>query len=292
MSFDVAGKTILVTGANGFLGRALISKLEAVGAKALTLSRSQGEVRADVSELEALRAALKDVSFDGVIHLASAGVRPDDAQNVFQANVIGTQNLLSVLETFLSCPVVVAGSWTEYGPAVGDKMKEGQRCEPASPYGISKLGATLLVQAWGKKHRRSATVLRFFQLFGPGDAPHRLIPTAIRAAKGETPSQFSARADFLRDFVHVDDAAEACIRALGVQEPGLVLNVGTGVGTTLGAVVEAIFRAAGSTSTPTWTGSEPRPWDVPSAIADTVALEEVLGWKPSRSILNEVPNLI
>jgi CDP-4-dehydro-6-deoxyglucose reductase, E1 len=277
-----SGKTVLVTGASGFIGTPLVAELRRLGATVVPLTLppgDQGSISADITDADALKRGLEGKRFDAVFHLAVAGANPNDPQSLFRVNAEGTEHLLAALEALPPCPVVVAGSWTEYGAAPTGTMTEETLCTPQSPYGISKLSSTLTAVAWAKRLGRPLTVLRLFSVYGAGEAAHRLGPTVAAAFKaGQAPRLSSPESE--RDFVCIDDVVSAFIRAADLKECGRILNVGTGVGTTLRAFVDEIRRRLGSSIEPEWGASVLRPWDVPAVRADIQSLKTVMGWVP------------
>jgi len=293
---DWNGKRILVTGATGMIGKHLVERLQREGAIVYSLARrAHGThvVTTDLSDIVATRAALRDMSFDTVFHLAASGVHPGASQpsDVMRVNAGGTENLLAVLEEMPECPVVVAGSWTEYGATADGVMREESVCTPASPYGISKLASTLAARAWSLRTGRPLTILRFFSVIGEGELPSRLGPAVFRALVSGHPPQLVDPASE-RDFVDVRDVVEALIRAASLRESGVILNVGTGISTSIGDFVATMQRHLGTDISPAINPSTSRPWDVPVSRASTEKLEAALGWKPSITLEHMMPDLI
>jgi nucleoside-diphosphate-sugar epimerase len=278
-------KRILVTGGSGFIGSALMRRLAAEGAEVVELARTPGRGKrvADLRNLASLQEALAGERFDAVFHLAAAGTGPGVATaDVFSVNVLGTDHLLTALRPLETGRIVVAGSWTEYG-SHDERFGEQLACEPRSPYGISKLASTLLSVAWAKAQNRPLTVARLFQVFGPGEAVHRLLPTLVKAAcEGAAPALGSP--DVVRDLVSVEQAVEGMLRLAELDQVGEVVNVGTGEPISIREIVERVRVASGSLPEPTWGSSAPRPWDVPRAVADVSKLRRLTGWVPDRTM--------
>ncbi|HEU0050812.1 MAG TPA: NAD(P)-dependent oxidoreductase [Patescibacteria group bacterium] len=282
MNRPFEGKRFLLTGATGFIGRVLLKRLKENGAFVFSLARGGADsIECDLRDPEMTRRAIGAKPFDGVFHLAAAGVTPGRGLNEesIQWNEEMTVNLLLALEEISPCPVIVAGSWTEYGVLENGIASEEAECHPLSLYGRSKLRSTQAACAWSIRTQRPLTVLRFFSVYGAGEPPHRLGPTIISALqRNEAPNL--GLPDQIRDFVYVDDVAEGCIRALALQEPGLLLNVGTGIGTTVRDYSDLIRSEMHSSIAPIWGRGEPRPWDVQAVVARTDRLKEKLGWIP------------
>lgn len=289
-------KRILVTGGNGFIGSAFVRRLESEGCSVTVLSRKArrpSDLSVDLGDAAAVMQALAGRVFDSVFHLAGAGVNPagDKGASLMQVNAKGTEHLLTALESLPPCPVVVAGSWTEYGLSETGIMRETDACHPLSAYGESKLASTLFACAWAKRLHRPLVVLRFFNVWGPGELPHRLGASFVRAfAAGERPR--GGNPDLRRDFVHLDDAVEALVRAANVDAIGEVINVGTGIATSLRDFGEALRRAFGTDVQPEWNGSSDRPWDVPVACASTEKCERLLRWKPSIRLEDRLAEIV
>jgi UDP-glucose 4-epimerase len=302
---------VLVTGAAGFVGRAVVADLTAAGHEVRALVRTAPDevtdltgrsgavetVAADIRDRDALVTALTGV--DGICHLAArTDVRGSFADPVghFDVNVGGTTALLAALALALAgarpdglrrAPAfVLASTAAVYGVADRYPVDEDTPRRPSSPYAASKVAAEALVGHAASAGLVAATVLRFTNVGGPGDPdPTRLLPAALAAAAGARPHlDVNGDGSTRRDHVHVADVASACRLAVEAARPGegTVYNVGSGTAVSVVELVAMVEDVTGR-PVPVRNGpAVPEPPVIESAIGRIAA---ALGWTPTRSDL-------
>jgi UDP-glucose 4-epimerase len=175
--------------------------------------------------------------------------------------------------------VVQLGSSTEYAQTDGP-MDENTPLQPRGFFGATKAAGSLLVAATASARGVRAAVLRAFQVYGSGDHPHRLVPTVLRAARTGDVLPMTAPG-MRRDWIHVDDVVEACVRAALADHlpPGQVLNIGTGRQVANEELVATVERVSGRT-VHVDPGAHPGcPWDTASWVCDPSRARELLGWE-------------
>ncbi len=255
----LSGRTVLVTGANGFIGRHLTARLARAGARVYALVRRPETALPEgvtpiVADLATIRpgvwAAQGLAHCDTVFHLAAftpknAGEAAHRAANL-TANISGTHNLLESLP-----PVqrfIFASTLDVYAPlADGEILDEAAPVRPATLYGSAKLYAEDLVRSWAQETGVGWAILRYGHIFGPGEEAYRkLIPqTILRLQRGESPVIYGDK-NALRDFLDVRDAVEATLRAAHSTLPQLgPVNIVRGESVTIEAVVRLLARLAG-----------------------------------------------
>jgi nucleoside-diphosphate-sugar epimerase len=287
---------ILVTGAAGFVGAAAVhdllgrgSRVHAVvrpGSQPWRLAQVAGRVplhAADLTEADAVHRVVAAVRPSVVLHLAAHGAYESQAEwgRILTTNVLGT---LHLLEAAASCGVelvVNAGSSSEYG-FKSEPMREADRLDPNSVYAIAKAAQTHLCGLFARRAPSMAVVtLRLFSVYGPWEEPSRLIPTVIRRARAGLPLEMVAP-DVARDFVFVGDVLRALLDFDRLRHAtGDVINLGSGVMTTLGEVVEAVQDLYGHRSPVVWGGMRARHWDTTRWVADRSRAARILDWRPT-----------
>jgi nucleoside-diphosphate-sugar epimerase len=238
-------------------------------------------VPVDLTDPEALRAAVRAADPDVAFHLAASRVRGSAEERGATAAVNALSGLHLVEALGRRCRAVVRlGSSTEYA-AVDGPMDEQAPLHPRGFFGATKAaGSLLLVAAAAERGLRSA-VLRAFQVYGPHDHPTRFVPAVLRAARTGTVLPLTAPGQ-RRDWVHVDDVVDACVRAAAADDlpPGRVVNLGTGVQTANEELVAAVERVTGR-AVRTDVGAHPgRSWDSGSWVSDPARARDELGWTP------------
>ncbi|GAA4868769.1 NAD-dependent epimerase/dehydratase family protein [Actinomycetospora straminea] len=270
----------LVTGAGGFVGRHLVARLRADGWTVTALTRERVDLTDPVAATAAVRAADPDVVFS----LAAARAREDARARAATTAVNTSPWLVDALGP--RCRAVVRlGSSTEYA-ASGRPLTEDAPLSTASFFGGTKAAGSLLLLAGAAERGVRATVLRAFQVYGPGDHPGRLVPVVLAAAAAgrRVPLTGPGRR---RDWVWVGDVVEACVRAAGADDlpAGTVLNLGTGVQTANEELVALAARATGR-PVPVDVGAHPgRDWDTGHWVADPARARRLLGWEPAVDLL-------
>jgi nucleoside-diphosphate-sugar epimerase len=132
---------------------------------------------------------------------------------------------------------------------------------------------------------------RLFSVYGPWEEPTRLMPTLIRRARAGLPLEMTSR-ETARDFVHVDDVLDALVDVDRFPAAsGEVLNLGTGIQSTLADVVDAVQAAVGSRSEVRWGGMPARHWDTDRWQADISRARDVLGWSPKLTLREGVARM-
>jgi UDP-glucose 4-epimerase len=286
---------VLVTGGYGFLGRAVVDDLAGRGWDVVVLSRRAGEAGRESVRVDLLSrnkaSIVGALRVDAVVHLAAlTSVRQSfaDPLGYFEANVSGTANLLRGLGQ-RRVPIVFASTHAVYGSEYEGALSEELPVRPASPYAASKVAAEQLLAWQAKTGAIGSTVLRCFNIAGPGDPDtSRIIPACLRAAAGEI-EHVSVNGDgsAVRDFVHVADVAEAVRLALESTVLGQhrVFNVGTGEGASMAEVVAAAEKVTGRTIP---VEHRPPAQEAHTVVAQVTLARDVLGWEPSRSRVEEI----
>jgi GDP-4-dehydro-6-deoxy-D-mannose reductase len=274
----------LVTGAGGFIGRALVRALRACGHEVTALTHADGDVTETATWANVPAA-------DHVFHLAARTYVPDswnEPADFFRINVTGTQRALDYCRAHGSHLVFVSGYI--YGVPQRLPIREDDPVAPNNPYAQSKAAAERACAAHAASTSLPVTVFRPFNVFGPGQRADFLIPTIVRQVRaGRTihVQDLTPR----RDFVFIDDVVEALMR--GMEEPKgyRVFNIGFGVSYSVRELVDAIQAAAG-TALPVASEGTPRPNEIPDVRADIARAREQLGWAPRHTLAQGIARLL
>jgi UDP-glucuronate 4-epimerase len=290
--------SILVTGAAGFIGSHLVDRFlvdgsEVVGVDAFTgyYSRRRKErnlasairedgfrlVDGDLLELD-LDELLRGVR--SVVHLAGEpGVRRSWGGNFsryLERNVLSTQRLLEAVWRNGTPSFVYSSSSSVYGPDPGYPVGEDHGRRPASPYGVSKLAAEDLIQLYVRERAVSATILRYFSVYGPRQRPEMALSRFISAAFRRRPVEVFGDGEQKRDMTYVSDAVNATVAALGA--PVGVYNVGGGTRASVNEMIDAVGRVTGASVEVRY--GPVAEGDVRSTWADSGRAVRVLGYRP------------
>lgn len=306
---------ILVTGAFGYVGRALTLRLLESGHEVVALTRQRSGhdltadfdavdvIEADVRDRDRLRRAFEGGEVEGVCHLAAltrvreSFERPEEYHAV---NVGGTRALLEALidsrgRDASPIPFVHASTAAVYGAPEIQPITEDAAPAPASPYGESKLAAEQVVRDHVAAGTIAATVLRAFNISGsvagyadPDES--RIIARTLLAAAGlRPPLTLHGDGSAVRDFVHVDDVARAYVLALSTLARAEATDFRIyNVGATGASVREIIAAVESVTGRQVPIVQRPPQSGVPMLLADTGRIRGELGWKPERSSLEEI----
>jgi UDP-glucose 4-epimerase len=298
----LSGARVVVTGGCGFIGSHLVRRLLAEGAgevvavDSLRYGRPEElaplgpRVRLLRHELgkeaaEALRPALEGAR--ALFHFAAEKHHTSGtAGDVLQTNVAGTAGLLEAARAAGVGKVVFASSVFAYGRMRGGPMREDEVARPATAYGMSKLLGERLLGHCQAAGGPAFAALRYFFVYGPRQYPGLGYKSVIvrnyeRLLRGEPPTVFGDGRQGL-DYVYVDDAVEAALRALKQGTTGALYNVGSGTSITIVDLLDRMMRVAGRTLPKEYLPADETAGS--NRVADVGRIRSELGWEPRVSL--------
>src|SRR5215217_992277 len=285
---------VLVTGADGFVGRHLCALLRAAGDEVVEAHGPRGEgvsssaLHFDVANEAAVKAAVAEAKPDGVIHLAgfsSVAKSHHNPSRVFAVNTMGVVHLLTALrENAPKTRVVLVGSGEVYGP-----VPEGTR---ATEDTAAELAGVQFHRSYGLE----VMMARPFNHLGAGQDPTFVVPSfasQIRAIGLGTvdPVLRTGNLDAVRDFSHVRDVVEAYRLLLVKGEPGQAYNICSGEGRTIRSLLEEMLTLAGVNARIELDPARLRPSDIPSLIGAPDKLR-ALGWAPKLTVTDALRDVL
>jgi NAD dependent epimerase/dehydratase len=303
----MAGRKVLVTGADGFIGSHLCERLVGLGAevRAFCFYNSNGSWGwldgAEPEVREALDVRLGDIrdarfveqavaGVDLVFHLAALIAIPYSytaPESFVDTNVKGTLNVLEAARR-ADCRRVVHTSTSEvYGTPASIPIRETHPLQGQSPYSATKIAADKLCEAYHASFGLPVVTLRPFNTYGPRQSTRAVLPTMLvqlLAGKGEI---HLGRLDTKRDLTFVADTVEGFVRAAaadGVE--GEVIQLGTGETVSIGELFDTACRVLGLAAVVAHDESRVRPdaSEVEVLLSDPSKARERLGWSPEVSL--------
>jgi len=310
--------TVLVTGADGFVGRWLLRALasaghQVVGAVQPGPPRDDGLSDAERAavlwvplELGDLRSVqqLAARPFDAVIHLAavaSGGEALQDPGVAWAVNAAGTARLLGEFgrrhRAGETDPLVLLVSSAEvYGAGNGRPLVETDAVAPRSPYAASKAGAELAALETRVRTGLRVLIARSFPHTGPGQDERFVAPAFARRLRGARLA--GARVvkvgnlQPVRDFLDVRDVAAAYVALIARGQPGEVYNVASGRGVSLQELFERLAAIVGVSAIPEPDPEFMRPADIPVLVGDAAKLRTATGWAPRLALEQTLRDLV
>jgi nucleoside-diphosphate-sugar epimerase len=267
------GLRVLVTGSSGLVGSRLVAQLRGQGVTVIEADARTGMDITDWSTMQSLPA------LDAIVHLAAMTYVPDSydrPRQFYVTNVLGTLSALELCR-LRKARMIFASSYV-YGRPRYLPIDEGHPVESFNPYAETKIQGERLCYAYHRDFRVRATVLRPFNIYGPGQDQRFLLPSIIRQARTGAILLKDPRPR--RDFVFVDDVVEAYLAAIGYEGKEYdTFNVGAGVSFSVAEVVDHVCRQMALKPTVAYTG-ERRESEVEETRADTTRASQCLGWRP------------
>lgn len=307
---------IMVTGAAGFIGSVVTQTLLDEGAEVVAVDNlSRGRrvaiaegatfYRINVGDASALEKIFGQYKVDAVVHLAGFTQVGESVENPAPYYSNNLRDGLTLLETMNRCGIskmIFSSSAAVYGTPSQNPISEDQPIVPMNPYGSTKAVMENALTWYGEAYGFQSVSLRYFNAAGASGSlgemhqpETHLIPTAIHVAQGKLDCLSIYGADYptpdgtaIRDYVHVEDIAQAHIqslRALG-HLPRHAYNIGTGIGYSVREVVDMASRVC-LADIPVEVLPR-RAGDPPELVADSSALQTDLGWKPQVSSIERI----
>jgi UDP-glucose 4-epimerase len=286
-----------VTGAGGFIGRALVARLETRDVRVLAFdlpARAIKGVQAlDLADPAATRSAIRCAIEQlgeppAVFHLAgfaNASVCRADPPGAFVANVAATAHLLEACRLAGANRIVFPSTALVYALPAQLPIDELAPVLPRSIYAASKIAAEAVLAGYAADYAFSIDIARLGNVYGPGGPADSVASTLLQQVLGDGRVHLRTLAP-VRDFVHRDDVAEALIRlAEAGDEPGVrTFNVSSGVPTSIRELAELAARAVGHAQPAVETEPGTRKDD--QIALDVRRLRERTGWTPETPLLD------
>jgi len=297
-----AGRSVLVTGAGGFIGSHLAEALARAGASVRAFVRytSRGDhgwleagdpevvrelevYRGDLANPEAVAGAISNR--DVVLHLGALIPIPYSylhPREFVTANVTGTLNVLEAARRADVGRIVHISTSEVYGTATRIPIDEDHRLHPQSPYAATKVGADQLALSYQRSFGTPVVIARPFNTYGPRQSARAVIPTIVTQALARETIELGST-DTTRDFLYVGDTVAGIMRcgaAEGIE--GEVINLGTGVEVSIAEVVRRVLSLTQRDVPVALDDDRLRPPDseVERLVADTTKARKLLDWEP------------
>ena len=307
---------LLVTGGAGYIGGTLTRLLLKSGhsvtvydnfchARPDALPAGATLVQGSLADRALLEGTLSANKFDGILHFAAlieAGESMKRPELYFRNNTAGTLTLLEAMLATGHDRLVFSSTAACYGEPESSPILESARLQPTNPYGESKLLSEYMMRWMNTAHGLRFAALRYFNVagaiegYGENHEPEsHLIPLILDVALGRRASISVYGQDYptsdgtcVRDYIHVEDLANAHILALNAlsQHTRLEYNIGNGKGFTVMQVVESVRRVTGKAIA---VEEKPRrPGDPAVLVASSDAIKKDLGWSPKYPLLDDI----
>ena len=309
---------VLVAGGAGYIGSHTVRLLEERGVPAVVFDNlSTGHraavgasplVVADLGDREALAHVFREHEPRAVIHFAAkafVGESVEHPSKYYRENVVYTWNLLEEMRAAGVNEIVFSSTCATYGEPVEVPITEDHPQLPISPYGRTKLHMEHMMQDYAAAYGLNYAALRYFNAAGAArdgslgedhDPETHLIPLVLQVALGQRASIKMFGDDWetpdgtcVRDYIHVEDLADAHLRALARMQTGggpLACNLGTGDGFSVKQVID-VARGVTGHAIPAEVAPR-RAGDPAVLMSGGTRAADVLGWRPARSALEDI----
>ncbi len=283
---------VLVTGAKGMIGSAVLASDASTGAE---VRSHTGREQCDITDGDAMRPIVDGV--DAVIHLAGPPSVADsfrDPAGYLRVHVLGTATVVELCQELGIPRIVYVSSADVYGRPTRNPVDESAAFAPRSPYAAAKVAAENVIGAATRSSGLDAVILRPFSIYGPGCRPASVVGLILNQVIAGRRVRLT-KLDPVRDYCYVDDVASAVWRAASLPpadstEPR-VYNVSTGRGTRVDQLAQVALSVSGPPTDEDQveliSGSDPdRPLaaDILELIADVSRSRDELGWVAKTSL--------
>jgi UDP-glucuronate 4-epimerase len=285
---------IMVTGASGLVGRALVEALGRVGRPVLAVDRvpppepaDYSLVPAELTDVHRLNALVAG-GVHGIIHCGGVSgpmLGRDHPAGIANVNIGGTVNLLEAARVFGVTRFVFCSSIAAYGdtPPGATPVRENAPLAPTDIYGASKAAGDLMVRAYAAQHDLDARIIRIGWVYGPRRRTRSLLHTLIRDALNTVPTIIDHDGSYCVQMIHVDDVVSALIAAYDAEEVrGQAFNITGGVRIPmmdLARMVKDVLPKADFRFT-----SGKKLVDYHQELFDLTAAAEALKWRPQHGL--------
>ncbi len=306
-------KHVLLTGANGFVGKVLLDLLLAAGYRvSCACTNSDASLRSgvekvvlDIRDSSACATTLAQIKPTHIIHLAAISHVPTSFRDpllTWNTNVIGSLNLLEAIKQQAPDAFVVFASSSEvYGEAfkTGVALDESSPCLPMNPYAASKLAAELAFQQYFKQGVRGV-IARPFNHIGLGQSPDFVTASfarqiALIESGKQSPIMKVGNLDACRDFLDVRDVCAAYIQLMElneVQEHLRLFNIASGQARKIRDILDEMISQSSVQIAVELDPHRLRPSDIPFAVGDCKRIRDVLNWQPKISLGETLMSLL
>jgi len=285
-------EAILVLGAGGFIGRALVTALSALGTPVIAVARSPLVIPRNplVESVQVAMACEEDLRnliarSRSVVHLATTstpGTSTARPLNEIDSNLRLTANLLQALQSRPEVELLYLSSGGSlYTESLDAPARETARVRPRSYHGAAKLAAEAFISAWSEQFGGRATILRPSNVYGPGQ-PERpgfgIIPAAFGKILRDEELQIWGDGSARRDYIYVDDLVRLCAAVLArpMREGATVVNACSGESTSLNALLDLICAVTGRSLRRAYMPA--RSVDAPAIDMDPSLAFDLYGW--------------
>jgi UDP-glucose 4-epimerase len=311
-------RTLLVVGGCGYIGSHMVKCLLAAGHEVVVLDDlSSGHrdallggdlIVGDCGDPSLLGRLFSGRRFDGVLHFASfiqVGESVSDPAKYYGNNVAKTLALLTAMKDHGIGSLIFSSTAAVFGEPRYVPIDETHPQVPINPYGMSKFMVESMLADFDRAYGLRSVALRYFNAAGADpearigerhEPETHLIPLALHAVLGRRPPLKVFGRDYdtpdgtcIRDYIHVDDLADAHLRALEYLWKGgtsAAFNLGNGTGFSVQQVLDAVERVTGR-RVPTETAAR-RAGDPARLVADSTLARNVLGWQPRYGELDTI----
>lgn len=300
---------ILVTGGNGYVGRALCRQLLTNHDVCVVDSLRYGPSRfldselaslrwekADIRHLESIKGIITDFRPDVIVHLAAIHFIPECEGNpelAVSTNVLGTANVASACPS--NCRLVFASTGAVYQPESTPHRELASTLEPADVYGWTKLQGEQYVRYFARQRKFAAAIVRLFNVIGPGETNPHVLPEIVAQLKAGRVTLSLGNLDAKRDYVHVADVAR------GFEQVATAGNILMGDTTTVNlgtqhaySVTELLDHLRAISSIDIRVETDParmRASDRPFLAADNSRIKQLFQWQPELTIRQGLADL-
>jgi UDP-glucose 4-epimerase len=302
---------MVVTGGAGFVGHHLVPRLLEEGDRPVVviddLTRGSierlgavlgdprvGFLRGDATDAAFLHATFAELRPSVVFHLAAIHFIPycvAHPAETLRVNVIGTQHVLDALAAVPDARLVFASTADVYAPA-DRPHAEDDPVGTTNVYGASKRCCEELF-ALARRVRPGGRILaaRLFNVFGPGETNPHVLPDMLACVRHGGPLRLG-NLEPRRDYVHARDVADALARLAAYDGPEVVFNVGTGIGTSVRELVDALAEVLGRPLRVDLDPARVRRVERMQLVADVTRARRELGWAPRVGVRDGLRDLV